>query len=201
MEVVIASLNTHKVYELRECLKELMPTLQVLSLFDFPKFLPIECKFSSFEENAKAKALHAAQMLQKPCICDDSGIVIPAFGKVGASLTRRYDHTASSPIAETRKLLQEMSSFKDLERQAYLECSLALAVPSGLLQSTTQRVEGIITEEERGTITFEFDTIFMKHDYSKTLGELPQSVKARISHRKKALEKIVPFLERLCFKN
>src|SRR5437868_2452026 len=111
-EIVIASLNTHKVYEIRECLKLLAPSLQVLSLFDFPKFLPNDFKHESFEENAKAKALYAAQVLQKPCIADDSGIVIPAFGKVGASLTRRYD-SAASPVAETKKLLQEMQAFKD----------------------------------------------------------------------------------------
>ena len=67
--------------------------------------------------------------------------------------------------------------------------------------SVASRAEGLIAEEERGKITFEFDTIFIKYDYSKTIGELPPSVKSRVSHRRKAFEKILPSIESLLLKS
>ena len=191
MEIVIASHNSHKVQELRSCLKEIAPKLQVLSLFDFPAYKPALTQDDLFEENAKAKALHAALALQKTCLADDSGIVVPALAKVGAQFTRRYQHAEQSARIQTKKLLEEMSAFSGLERQAYLECSLAVATPKGVVKIANQRSEGIIADAEKGKITFEFDTLFIKHDYSKTLGELAPSVRSRISHRRKALEKLL----------
>lgn len=191
MELVIASLNSHKVQELREALKAILPDLQVLSLFDFPHYARAISEQVTFTENAEAKAIHAAAALKKVCLADDSGIVVPALQKTGNEVIRRYQHKSNSPIAQTKKLLEETRTLNGIERQAYLECSLALANADGLLKSVTQRSEGYLAEEERGKITFEFDTIFVKHDYSKTLGELTPSVKARISHRRKALEKLL----------
>jgi len=191
MQIVIASLNTNKIQELREGLKMLLPQLEVLSLFDFPQYKRPKVEEDSFEKSAAFKAQHAATELQKVCLADDSGIIVPQLGR------RPYQHEVDSRSKETKKLLEEMRSFRDLERAAYLECSLALATPAALVKAVSQRTEGVLTEEERGKLTFEFDTIFMKHDYSKTLGELSPSVRSRISHRRKALEKILPALERL----
>lgn len=197
MEVVIASHNSHKVQELRNCLKEIAPTLQVLSLFDFPAYAPAMTENDLFEENAKVKALHAAAFLQKTCLADDSGIVVPALAKVGAQFTRRYQHAEQTARIQTKKLLEEMSALSGLERHAYLECSLAVATPQGEVKAVNQRSEGIIADSEKGKLTFEFDTLFIKHDYSKTLGELAPSVRMRISHRRKALEKLLAHIVRL----
>ncbi len=201
MELVIASNNSHKVRELRCALGELAPFIQVLSLYDFPSYKPqllhTEAPGDSFEENAKQKAQAVAVALNKVTLADDSGIIVPALAKVGAKFTRRYEHTDQSATKQTRALLEEMKSFKDLERQAYLECCLAIATPQGILYKATSRTEGVLAEEERGKITFEFDTLFIKHDYSKTLGELAPSVRDRISHRRKALEKLVGVLSLL----
>ena len=98
---------------------------------------------------------------------------------------------------QTKKLLQEMMPFKDSERAAYLECAIAIASPHELKKVVTARTEGQLSETERGKIMFEFDTIFIKHDYSKTIGELAPSIRARISHRRKAVERLLPLLELL----
>lgn len=193
MELIIASQNSHKVAELREILKELFPQLTVLSLFDFQKFIPKDCTHTSFEENAIAKALHAATTLQKICLSDDSGIVIPSLSQQ----LYRYENNQSLATLRTKKLLEEMQGLNELQRGAYLECSLAIATPQKLERAVSQRIEGLVAEKERGRLTFEFDTIFMKYDYNKTLGELTPSVRNRISHRRKALEKLLPTIERL----
>jgi XTP/dITP diphosphohydrolase len=196
MELIIASQNSHKVAELREILKELFPSLSIRSLFDFQKFTQQDAVYGSFEESAAAKALHAAKTLNAICLADDSGIVIPALSQHGGSL-RRYENNQSLITARTKKLLEELQGLNELQRSAYLECSLALATPQKLERVVSQRIEGLIAEKESGKLTFEFDTIFIKYDYNKTLGELPQSIRNRISHRRKALEKLIPTLDRL----
>jgi XTP/dITP diphosphohydrolase len=195
LELVIASQNSCKVYELRQILKSCAPQIAVLSLFDFPGFTMSCPKEASFEENAKNKALKAALALGKVVLADDSGIVIPALGKESEALARRYQQEENSTIEQTRKLLDEMKNLRDIERHAYLECALAIAKPDGTVKCSSHRTEGYIADEERGKIQFEFDTIFIKHDYRKTIGELPPSIQARISHRRRALEKLLPTIE------
>ena len=90
-----------------------------------------------------------------------------------------------------------MAQFKEGERDAYLECAIAIASPHELKRVVTARTEGRLAEVERGKIMFEFDTIFIKHDYSKTIGELAPSIRARISHRRKAVERLLPLIETL----
>jgi XTP/dITP diphosphohydrolase len=197
MELILASQNSHKVYELRNHLKQIAPHITVLSLFDFPNYKSLNAKFGTFAENAKAKALDAAKTLGRVCLADDSGIVIPVLGKEENSLSRRYESDDGSQVLATKKLLEDMASFRDIERQAYLECCLAIATPQEYVKCATQRTEGYLSEEERGKLTFEFDTIFIKHDYNKTLGELAPSIRTRISHRRKALEKLSGTIEQL----
>lgn len=202
MEIVIASFNAQKVHEIREYLKEEAPQIQVLSLFDFPSYKrSSEINGKTFQDRAKEKAKDAAINLNKIVLADESGIVIPALAKSGLEIEKRYCDEKDSPIIQTKKLLKETESLKDLERSAYLECSLALATPKDAsldnVTLVTKRCEGYLAEEEKGKITFAFDTIFLKHDYSKTLGELYPSVRQRVSHRRKALDKIFKFIQQL----
>ena len=197
MELVIASHNSQKILELRNIFKALAPQIELLTLFDFPSYKRPDVRADSFEENAKQKALHAASQLQKFCLSDDSGIIVPALGKIGQALQRRYLNERDSAVQETRKLLEEMAPFHDAEREAYLECAIAIAAPGELKKVVTARTEGTLAEQERGKIMFEFDTIFIKHDYSKTIGELAPHIRARISHRRKAVEKLLGALESL----
>ena len=195
MELVLASHNLQKLLELRSIFKALCPQIEVLSLCDFPQYKRPVIHGDSFEENAARKALLAAKSLQKICLGDDSGIVVPALGKIGQTLKRRYQNEADSPVVQTKKLLQEMAPFKEQEREAYLECAIAIATPQEVKRVVTARSEGTLAVAEKGKVMLEFDTIFIKHDYSKTIGELPQHIRDRISHRRKAVEKLLPLLE------
>ncbi len=198
MELVIASQNTHKVLEIREILKSLFPEAYIHSIYDFPNFRPLKEEGRSFAENAHAKAEYAAHELKIACIADDFGLVVPVIGGVEATLQKRYEKASpSSIVLQTKELLKSLEKYKDFERTAYLECAIAIATPQGVVRAATARCEGYIAENERGKCTFEFDTIFIKHDYNKTLAELPPSVKNRISYRRKACEKLIPVMQRL----
>lgn len=190
MELVIASQNPHKVLEIKEILKALGFELQLLSLYDFD-YVPEQERGTSFVANAEAKALRAAAALNKFCIADDFGLVVPILGGLATTFKNRYE-TPTSTVQQVKELLQAMKPYKERElRAAYLECSLAVATPSGEVRSVQACSEGSIAEEERGKITCDFDTVFIKHDYSKTLAELSAAVRSRISHRRKACEKLM----------
>jgi len=196
MKLVIASRNVHKIREFRAMLKGLRH-LDIYSLIDFPQYQPLPETGKTFEENAVQKALHAAGSLGLWALADDSGLVIPALGGAPGIYSARYAGESASDKENRKKLLNEMRPFKDQERAAYFECCLALASPQELKKSVCSSCEGTITEEEKGRSGFGYDPVFQKHEYSKTFAELEEEVKNRISHRRKAMDKILLLLEML----
>ena len=73
----------------------------------------------------------------------------------------------------------------------------ALADENGIIKTTRSTCEGFFLMEERGSSGFGYDPIFVKWDYGKTFAELEPEIKNRISHRRKAIDKILPTLEQL----
>ena len=188
--LILATTNSFKIRELRIVLQDLFPTLAIRSLLDFPQFHPEEVSGQTFEENAIAKALAAAEVLQQPCLADESGLVVPYFGDYVDSLRRKKLQPSGKKLPDTKQLLTDLRGIED--RTAFLECAVAFAVPDGTVKSASARMEGTISSKERGPSSFDFTSIFVKFEYSKTLAELPDSVCSRISHRRKACEKLWP---------
>ena len=148
----------------------------------------------SFEENARAKALCAATTLKAPCIADESGLVIPFLGDYQESFRRKQLQPAGKRLPNTKQILADLKNVEEVNRTAFLECVIAFATPEGLIKTACARMEGMIAASEHGPASFDFSSIFVKHEYSKTLAELPEAAYARISHRRKACEKLWPFL-------
>lgn len=196
MELLIASRNIHKIREFKAILKG-SPFLDVVSLLDFPKYVPPPETGASFEENATLKAVHAAKTLGKLVLADDSGIVVPALDGRPGVYSARFAGEKASDRDNRAKLMEEMGSLRGSARSAYYECCVVIASPEGPLKTVHGFCEGEIIEEERGQNGFGYDPLFMKYDYSKTLAELPDETKNKISHRYKAVEKVLPFLESL----
>lgn len=192
--LILATTNVHKVRELREMLKT-FSILDVLSLADYPDYRPPEETGSSFEENAALKASHAACSLNSWVLADDSGLIVPALNGAPGIYSARYAGKDATDVENRKKLLDTMALFADEERIAYQECWLVLASPQGIVKSVNGVCEGSILSQERGGSGFGYDPLFMKHDYGKTFAELGEAVKNRISHRRKAFDKIVPALE------
>ncbi len=195
MKLVIASHNIHKIRELRGLLK-LFKLWDIYSLIDFPDYLPPPETGNTFEENAVLKAISAAKALNCWALADDSGLIVSALNGPGIH-SAHYAGEKSTDKENRIKLLMEMKPLKEHERMAFFECVLALASPEGIKKTARALCEGMIIEEERGSRGFGYDPIFLKHEYSKTFGELDEETKNRISHRRKAFDKIVPFLEHI----
>lgn len=196
MQLIIASTNIHKIREYRAMLKTL-GSFDVFSLHDFPHYIPEEEVGGSFEEIAIKKACHAANSLGKLVLADDSGLVVPSLAGAPGILSARYAGTSATDKDNRTKLLYEMQGLQETDRYAYLECCIAIASPEGLKKSSRGICEGAVLTEERGSSGFGYDSIFIKHDYSKTFGELDEETKNRISHRRKAFDKLKITLETL----
>lgn len=194
MELVIASRNVHKIREFRAILKKLTK-FDLLSLIDFPDYIPLAETGLTFEENAKMKAEHAAKSLDRLVLADDSGLVVPALNGAPGIISSRYAGEGATDRENRAKLLKEMAHIPDPYRQAYFECWVILASPKQILKVARGTSEGTIIEQERGSFGFGYDPIFLKHEYSKTFAELDEETKNRISHRRKAIDKILPALE------
>ena len=194
IELVVASTNLHKVREFRSILKPL-GRFDILSLCDFPGYVPLPESGKTFEENAILKATHAAKNLNRWVIADDSGLIVPTLNGAPGILSARYAGNNATDHDNRKKLLDEMKHLIDDDRQAYYECCIALASPLGLKKCTRGTCEGILLAEERGGGGFGYDPLFVKHGYNKSFGEIVESVKNRISHRRRALDKLLLSLE------
>ncbi|NGX61776.1 MAG: Non-canonical purine NTP pyrophosphatase [Chlamydiae bacterium] len=200
MDLVLATRNAHKVRELRSLLK-ILHGIDLYSLRDFPEYTPPLETGDSFEHNARGKAANAARRLEKWTLADDSGIVVPALGGSPGILSARYAGEGAGDKENRNKLLKEMASLEGIARSAYFECVLALASPDGEIYKVVHGIcEGEILTEVRGGNGFGYDPLFRKYEYSQTFAELDEMVKNQVSHRAKAIEKLLFSLESLILK-
>ena len=194
MELVIASRNVHKIRELRAILRAI-DHLDITSLLHWPEYTPPEESADTFEGNAKIKAEHAARALNKHVLADDSGLVVPILdGRPGVH-SRRYAGDDATDAENRQKLLAELKGRQELDRSAYYECHLILAAPDGIKKSVRGICEGYILDSERGRNGFGYDSLFVRHDTDTTFAQLSEETKNRISHRRKAVEKLLAYLE------
>ncbi len=197
MQLVIATHNVHKLREYKSLLRQLVSGCDLLSLRDFPSYhLPPE-EGDSFETNAIHKAVHAAQVLDRLVLADDSGLVIPALQGAPGVFSSRYAGKSASDKDNRQKLLSDMRELTDVQRDGYFECWIALASPKGLQKVVSGMCQGSIAFQEKGGQGFGYDPIFIKHEYGKTFAEMDEETKNRVSHRRKALDKMIPFLQNL----
>jgi len=196
MEIVIASKNLHKIREIRAILKPEYP-FDYLSLLDFPEYQPPEESGETFEDNAFIKATHAANTLKRWVIADDSGLVVPALGNEPGVRSARYAGETASDKENRVKLVKALDPIPENERIGYYFCALAFASPDGIQMQVKGSCEGSLLLKARGSQGFGYDPLFLKYDYNKTFAEIDEETKNRISHRRKALDKLTPTLENL----
>lgn len=189
--IVLASNNTHKIKEFKEILKD----YEILSLKDIGFTEDIEENGTTFEENSKIKAKTILKYLKDQkkdylVIADDSGLCCEALdGKPGV-YSARYAGNHDDQ-ANRDKLRKEL---KGKMKDAYFVCCIVLAYPDGTLKSFEGKTYGEIIDEEKGKKDFGYDCIFYSKDLDKTFGEAMEEEKNGVSHRKRAIEKLLEVL-------
>ena len=190
---MIATLNEGKITELKDLLSEL--PIELLSLRDFPNVSEARETGSTFGENAVLKARCYARQTGIMSLADDSGLEVAALRGAPGVFSARYAGENASDEARIEKLLREINLSGSENRSARFVCSVAIADKNGsVISSVEEYCEGAIAFEPRGTNGFGYDPVFIPSGFDKTFGELSAPVKQKISHRARALTKIIRYL-------
>ena len=192
--LVLATTNMHKIREIKAVLKPIFD-FDYLSLVDFPNYVAPEETENTFEGNAFLKAITAAKALGHWVLADDSGLIVPALDDQPGVKSSRFAGENATDKENLQKLIQMLKDLKEEDRTGCYICSMALASPTGIEKQVSSSCEGRLIGSPRGTGGFGYDPIFVKFEYSKTFAEIDEMIKNRISHRRKALEKMLPFLK------
>lgn len=190
--IVFASGNPDKLIEVREVLAGL--DIEVLGTRDMglEKFEVVE-DGSSLHENAFKKAYELYQELKLPVFADDTGLFVDYLGGEPGVYSARYSGEGATYASNRAKLLSELSEARGPERRAYFMTVIAYYDGKDRL-FFEGRIEGHITEEERGDRGFGYDAIFMPEGYDRTFAELSLEEKSGISHRARSLFKFRDYL-------
>jgi XTP/dITP diphosphohydrolase len=193
IELVVATRNGHKTREIQHILG---PEFKISDLRAHPEVSEIVESGTSFEENAKLKALAASTQLPALVIADDSGLEVDALGGAPGIYSARYAGANATEKDKIEKLLGELERVRaaDDRRRARFRCVLALARKGNLVGTFEGIVQGRIADEMRGESGFGYDPIFVPEGFEQTFGELPNETKNAISHRAKAIRALADTL-------
>jgi XTP/dITP diphosphohydrolase len=189
--ILVATSNPGKAAVLQ---RRLPDDVRVLTLRDIVFTSPAETG-ATFEENARLKALAAANATGMLTVADDSGLEVDALGGEPGVRSARYAGEPSDDARNRRKLLEAMNGIPWPQRTAQFRCVVALARPNQVLATAEGTCAGHITTAERGTNGFGYDPIFQYAD-GRTLAEMSDAEKDWISHRGKAMAALLPTLRR-----
>lgn len=187
-KIVFATNNEHKLREIRAILDG---KAQVLSLNDINCHADIPETADTLEGNALIKARYVYSNYGLDCFADDTGLEVDALGGAPGVHTARYATDGHDTQANMRKLLKEMTG-KD-NRKARFRTAIALIL-QGEEHLFSGQVDGYISTEPLGDDGFGYDPVFMPEETGKTFAQLGEDFKNKISHRARAVAKLMDFL-------
>jgi XTP/dITP diphosphohydrolase len=195
-KLFLASSNPGKLAEYRALASSSAFSLPVeLALLpDFDALPAFEENAPTFAENAAGKALHYSRHGDGLVFADDSGLVVPALGGAPGVHSARYAGEQATNSQRIEKLLGEMQGKTGSERHAYFVCAIALAESGRAMAIVTDRVDGEILEEPRGSGGFGYDPVFYFPALERTFAEISAEEKNQHSHRGKAFRKLLAAL-------
>ena len=193
-ELIVASRNKGKVGEIKELLSDL--DFKVTSLLEYPNLPDVVEDGKTYKANALKKASTIAKLTGKMTMSDDSGIEVKALDNAPGIYSARFAGEGKTEKQKNQKLFRMLKNVPMSKRQARYRCVIALVDAKGRELGTVQGAcSGLIATKERGHHGFGFDPLFIVARYNKTFGELDPSIKAKISHRARALKKFRSLLE------
>ncbi len=191
--IVLASGNPGKLREFQQLLSNTDYEIIPQSKLDIPDADEIGL---SFVENSILKARHASKLSGLPAIADDSGLEVDALNGQPGIYSARFAGTPSNDDNNNKKLLQELGDISAQQRSARFQCLLTLLRhekdPVPLIFQGTW--EGRILFEPSGENGFGYDPLFFVPEQNCSSAQLSAQVKNAISHRGKAMAKLLRHL-------
>ncbi|TNF44237.1 MAG: non-canonical purine NTP diphosphatase [Bacteroidetes bacterium] len=189
MELVFATNNKHKLEELQAMLGN---HVKLLSLKDIGCDEEVPEEQETLEGNAGQKAFFIFNKYGKNCFADDTGLEIEALNGEPGVYSARYAGEAKSAEANMDKVLQKLGKIKN--RDARFRTVISLVI-DGVEKQFEGVVDGEILTEKRGASGFGYDPIFRPKGFTQTFAEMNLTDKNKISHRGRAVEKLVLYLK------
>lgn len=166
---------------------------EVLDATDFPDLKPVEETGTTFLENATLKAVAVSKEIDGLVLSDDSGLEVDALGGAPGVYSSSYGGEEGNHAKNNERLLKEMVGRRG--QSARFRCIMVLAEGGEVLETFQGKVEGKILKEPHGDGGFGYDPLFMPTGHHVSFAELAIERKNELSHRARALRKVVDWLE------
>jgi XTP/dITP diphosphohydrolase len=189
-QLVFATNNRHK---LDEVSAKLNGAIQLLTLHDIGCYDDIEETGTTFKANASIKSHHVYAEYKLNCFGDDSGLEIDALNGDPGVYSARYAGAHGNHAANISKVLDNLKD--ETNRKARFRTVISL-IWNGEEHFFEGTVEGTIRQELSGNGGFGYDPIFEPEGYDITFAEMSMEQKNAISHRAKAMEQLIAFLNK-----
>jgi len=204
----VATRNPGKLREFRRLLGAL--GAPIFSLDEAGVTITVDETGQTYEENATAKAVAYARACAQITVSDDSGIEVDALRGEPGVMSAVFTGPGQTDVQRTAHLLHRLRAVPRGRRAARYRAVLAIAVPGeapaavGQMAHVPEAVtifngtcEGAITEAPRGSNGFGYDPVFLVPEFGRTMAELTDAEKDRISHRGRAARAAIPYLKSL----
>ena len=194
--LVLGTGNRKKGRELAELVAPL--GIEVRTLADYPGTPVVDETGRTFADNARLKAVGYAALLNQWVLADDSGLAVDKLnGRPGVD-SALYAGKHGDDEANNDLLLRELADAPPDQRWAHYVCHCTLADPAGTVRIESEEIcRGRIVTARDGTGGFGYDPLFEVVEYHRTFGTLSPQLKAVISHRARAMRKLLPELQHL----
>ena len=188
MKLIFATNNQNKIAEIKAALTQ---GLEIVTLNEAGINIEIDEPFDTLEENAREKATVIFGITKQNCFSEDTGLeVIALNGKPGVK-SARYAGDEADNKKNIALLLKNMEGIDERSAQFKTVICLLLNNEEYLF---TGICEGKINSKETGSMGFGYDAVFTPDGADKTFAEMNLDEKNKYSHRKKALQKLIKFL-------
>lgn len=185
--LLLATSNAGKRREMAELLEGIA---RVITFRDTGLTSPEEVG-TTFAMNATIKATFGADATGLPTLADDSGLEVDALNGAPGLYSARFAGPDANDAKNREKLLQMMRDVPVSDRSARFRAAVAIALPGRLVDVFEGAIEGAIADHARGSGGFGYDPVFLLPD-GRTMAELGDDEKNRISHRARAVARALP---------
>ncbi len=195
-KLLIATTNKGKLRELIALLRN--QPFQVVTPDEIGVVLDYEETSEDIHFVAREKAIYAWRKSGLPALAEDTGLEVDALGGLPGARAKVFFGEQVSDAERWRGLLNLMKHIPLEKRQARFRCAMAVAFSENEVFASEGVLEGMIATAPSGTGGFGYDPVFFVPELGKTLAELSVEEKNAISHRARALQRLLPLLrERL----
>ena len=197
MKLILATHNADKVKELTNRLKKL--GVHPVLLSSFPDIGDIPETGKTLTENALIKARTVYRITGLPSLADDTGLEVDALNGAPGVYSARWAGEDCSYRDNVNKMIDEIRSVPEKDRKATFRTIMALVDNERELIAEGV-IEGKILSKAKGEGGFGYDPVFYVEKKQKTFAEMTLEEKGQLSHRGRALEKMINLIEHNYFK-